>query len=238
MAFGINYNAGNEYAFIAGQDIPSGPNDFDIYYNGLVPVHIVAEIIAMRGGTMVYSGGHWTTIASDDDILFAMARIFIDTGVTGTLTNKEISGDQPLLWVLGDGITYICMPRANTNLQKFTGDGSDYAEWTIDFHYKDALASDPTGQSLMACGNPNDAQTQGLYLSSDGGESWNALTDPEGLTTDRHIINGFSASMWLIAKETTHVWYSGDSGGTWEDRGSTLSYLVKSLAIGYNDETP
>jgi hypothetical protein len=244
LAFGINPLAGNVYAFVAGERIfTPGSNNMKIYYNSLSGSAISCALEVTRGGSMVYVNGGWTTVAPDRGV-GAYARIFINDGGSTYKSTLELTGSRPKLWAIEGDTKCVFLPRAALDTPHvFTGVGTDEADWT--FHMSDrtsAMALDPTGASIMAAGAPVAGGLGGLWLSSDSGGSWSAITTPEGLETSLSIANAYSPLMWVASRENTHVYYTADGGATWENRaGSMVAWdgpvpTVRGIVIASNPE--
>jgi hypothetical protein len=250
-AFGINYEAGNEYCFMAGGDGGYGETgEFDIYFNNLTPVDMPWHRLR-ASASLTYGFGQWTALypsSPSGGLGYAnvRVRIYVSSEYATTLAvNTGILGISG--WILGDGITHIFRNDQVSSTYKFTGDGSDYAEWTFDVYPANPhLDSDPTGVVLMATGIPipDDGYLNGLYVSVDSGATWTKnlpIAAQEGLPYSLCIANAFDANMWVVARVQSHIFWTIDQGVTWVNRtgNAVLEHpaaysLIRQIRIGYN----
>jgi hypothetical protein len=259
VAFGINYNAGNEYAFIAGEyRLIDTVENFDIYYNSLDPVSMSTSLTTgFPACDMVYAQGHWYSALSSYSYNNSKVQIVEDAGSVKVTTTQATTGTHSWLWAFGDENNKVVKAYALSLPLKFTGDGTDYAEWTFDLYDGGGtqqnrfarFACDPTGTVLMAVGvtNPVGANLLGLYLSSDSGATWTKnlpIAAQEGFPYSLCIANGFDANMWVVGREMEHIFWTFDQGVTWVNRAGNLFYgfsaykfpvsLIRQIRIGYN----
>jgi hypothetical protein len=251
-AFGINSNAGNYYAFVAGEYVFGSAGTLDFYYNNLTAVSIdLSSGAAQRGGaTIGYGGGKWTGIRSGKSFSFPEGIVFEDGGTSSLETDSETSGGVPLLWRSGDEENLVYKTRAASKAFAFTGVGTDAAEWTFTPEQRiTALECDPTGVVWMSAGipNPDDGYLNGLYVSVDSGATWTKnlpIAAQEGFPYSLCIANAFDANMWVVGREMEHIFWTFDQGVTWVNRAGNLFYgfsaykfpvsLIRQIRIGYN----
>ena len=224
LGFDIVPNESNTYAFMAGYFEFTTNGRMDIYYNSLVPTQVMNGTTIQRNasGVISYINKHWVSIFQYQGWSFPKALIVQDAGPTIYETGGECSGGTPLLWRLGDSSTVLFRTRQNDPTYNLTDFGELATEWTINIDYrKTALASDPTGQSIMVAGIPP-ARAHDVYLSLDGGTTWIIVLIPENFPYECVLANGHTTDFWVAGKTLNAIWSSMDAGVTWEDRSGNL----------------
>jgi len=99
---------------------------------------------------------------------------------------------------------------------------------------------DPTDHSIVYMGGfDTDYFPRRLFRSTDHGATWVNISDSEKLGI---FIDAYPANLWidpthpqfLRVLQDNHVWTTPDSGGTWEDWGSTQINVARHTALREN----
>jgi len=243
-AFGMNQNAPDEIALIAGRTSAPYISDNYLYLGnsaGVSPTNSTPFYSKGGAGTgEITFGGKWVLTCQRDSLFWENA-VFVFPDGGGDLESMTL-----LPTLVGSvphharaGTSDIIFEHQADRYNSITDNGGSVSLLGYDTvgNYEQAADIDPTGQIVMASKGAN-----GRQISTDGGTSWSDLTELPYTGSERYKFhNCMNPSQWIAGH--TGIYYSADQGATWVDKTGNLLELLPSLDVKiirvmrYGDQT-
>lgn len=243
-AFGMNQNAPDEIALIAGRTSSPYTSDTYIYLGsaaGVSPTNSTPfECKGGAGTGDITFGGKWVFTGLSDSLFWETAVfIFPDGGgdLESTTALPTDAGHVPYHARAGTSDLMFQHQGDHANIISDNGGSINPLGLNDMENWEQAADIDPTGQVVMAAKGTNKRQ-----ISTDGGASWTDLSALPFTGTERYKFhNCMSPDQWIAGH--TGIYYSADQGTTWVDKTGNLLDLLPSLDVKiirvmrYGDQT-
>jgi len=232
-AFGMNQNAADEIALIAGRTSAPYTSDNYLYLGGATGLEATNPTpFYSKGGAaagdLTFGNGKWLYTGMNISLFWNTALFrFPDGGgdLEYVADLPTTAGFTPYHARAGTGDVVFQHQFDHVNL--ITGNGGTVTDLGLNdlSNWEQAADIDPTGTVLMAAKGAN-----GRQISLDGGSTWSDLTALPYTGGERFKFhNCMDANRWIAGH--TRIYYTPDQGTTWVDKTGNLLELLPNLNI-------
>lgn len=232
-AFGMNQNAPDEIALIAGRTSTPYTSDNYLYLGGATGIEATNPTpFYSKGGSaagdITFGNGKWLYTGLNISLFFNTALFrFPDGGgdLEYVADLPTTAGYTPYHARAGTGDVVFHHQADHANL--ITGDGGTVTDLGLNDlqNWEQAAEIDPSGTVIMAAKGAN-----GRQVSTDGGGTWSDLTALPYTGSERFKFhNCLSPDRWIAGH--TGIYYTPDQGVTWVDKTGNLLELLPNLEI-------